>query len=182
VGVPQQERNHDEVTLTVRSEPAGATVRLEGEGRTRGRTPVEIELPRSNAPLRLFLVFHGRKQARVVVPDRDKFIDVELAQDPLISTATPVDAGPKGRPDTRGARPDVAEGAEANGPRPSGQQGPERRAKESRDQRQTPRRSRRKRRRPGRRKSRSTRKHQQPKDKTPAVPDLEAGDLADPFD
>ena len=68
------------VTMRLETEPPGATVML-GE-RLAGRTPTELELPRSATPVTLTLRLAGhRTQVEELVPDMDQKLRVTLMKD-----------------------------------------------------------------------------------------------------
>jgi serine/threonine-protein kinase len=94
------------VTVTIESEPPGATVLRHGAAL--GRTPLDVELERGTIPLELVLEREGFRSERIeLVPDVAQRFRLDLARERIRRRAPPA----------RG--PDRAETGEPGGPEPS---------------------------------------------------------------
>jgi hypothetical protein len=63
----------DLVSIQVRSFPAYMPVAMDGH--PRGKTPIMLEVPRSDVPRAITVKIHGHEQTKTVVPQDDMVVD-----------------------------------------------------------------------------------------------------------
>ncbi len=99
---PVEPAKNSSVQIQVASDPADAEVFLDAEARPRGRTPLELVLPRGGPVHQIKLKAPGFQVAVIAAkPDRDRELVVPLARAPRLAPPPPAVAKKAARPSPR---------------------------------------------------------------------------------
>jgi eukaryotic-like serine/threonine-protein kinase len=95
------DKNPDKVELQISTRPDGADVFVAGESTSRGTTPTSVELDKSSRSVTVVIRKDGfREEKRLIVPDRQRALDLSLSPEPTAS-ATPLEKPERKRRDSR---------------------------------------------------------------------------------